>query len=270
MGSGMAANYLKNGYSVFVWNRNKERLSSLLEMGAIAKNTPKEIAAEVDIVFEVTANDASSRSVWFGEQGILSGAKPNTVLVASGTFSVDWIIELASECAGKHFVFFDMPLTGGRHGAETGKLTFLVGGDEKILEDLRGDLSAVSQKILYFGKAGSGTQYKLLLNMLQAMHLIGLGEALRIAAMNGMDVKKVGDALAEHPGGTATNVAWKGYQQPPDPINFSVQWIAKDLGYARKLAGNMQLPLLDGALEEYQKAIQKGLKEKDWTEINKI
>ena len=269
MGNGIAANYLKQGYQVLVWNRSKERTKPLVENGAVAKDSPREVAAGADIVFEVTANDESSRSVWLGENGILAGATAKTTLIASWTFSVAWIDELTDECARRDFTFFDMPLTGGRAGAENGTLTFLVGGDEHKLEDLKADLRAVSGKILYFGKAGSGIRYKLLLNALQAIHLIGLGEMLKIAEKAGMDVKKVGDALAEHPGGTTTNIAWRGYQKTPDPINFSVAWIAKDLGYAKVFAEDLNLPLLDDALEKYQKALAQGLGEKDFTEVNK-
>src|SRR3989338_9242957 len=120
MGHGMAANFLKHGFEVTVWNRDKKKLKFLIQKGAIAADTPREAAAKADIVFEVTANDESSRSVWLGDDGILSGAHKNITLIVSCTFSVSWIEELARVCADRKITFFDMPLTGGRGGAEAG------------------------------------------------------------------------------------------------------------------------------------------------------
>ena len=172
-------------------------------------------------------------------------------------------------CGKKRYTFFDMPMTGSRVGAESGKLTFLVGGDEEKLKGLKTDLMAVSERQIRFGEAGSGTRYKLLLNMLAAIHIVGLGEALKIAEKSGMDIKKVGDALAEKPGGITTNLAWRDYQKAPNPINFSVEWITKDLTYAKKFGQGISLPLLDDVLVEYKMAIKKGLTAEDWTVVNR-
>lgn len=270
MGAGIVANYLKNGYQVFIWNRNPERCSLLVKEGAILVPTPKDVAEQSDVVLEVTANDESSREVWYGNEGIIAGADASKFLILSTTTSVAWTDELAEQCESKGYLFFDMPMTGGRIGAETGKLIFLIGGDDQKLAELQDDLKPISEKQIYFGKVGSGIRYKLLLNMLQAIHIVGLGEVLKVASRAGMDIKKVGDALAERPGGTTTNLAWRDYQKTPDPINFSIEWIAKDLKYAKSFADNLSLPLLDDVIAEYQKSIDKGLAQGDWTEVNKV
>lgn len=269
MGKGIAMNFLKNGYPVFVWNRNKDRVTGLVEKGATVLSAPKD-ANVADIIFEVTANDESSRSVWLGQDGILSSASKDKNYITCATLSAVWTDELASECSTRGLTFFDMPMTGGRMGAESGKLIFLVGGDKEKLELIKLDLKAVSEQIIYFGKAGSGMRYKLLLNMLQAIHIEAMAEVLRIAKTTGMDVKAVGDALAERPGGTTTKLTWRDFQKEPDPINFSVQWIAKDLKYAKQLAGDLDTPALDDVLKKFQQALDKGLGEKDWTVITKL
>jgi 3-hydroxyisobutyrate dehydrogenase-like beta-hydroxyacid dehydrogenase len=270
MGHGIATNYLKHQYPLFVWNRDASKTDDLVKAGAIATSTPREAAEKSDIVFEVTANDESSQSVWRGQDGIVAGAKPRTIVIACATLSMDWIHELIGLADKKKLYFFDMGMTGGRQGAEAGKLTFLTGGDETILATLKSDLQAVSEKIIYFGPAGSGMRYKLLLNMLQAIHVAGFAEALRIASTTGMDVQAVGNALAERPGGVITNLAWRDYQKKPDPINFSVQWIAKDLTYAKKMAGGISTPLLDKTLDKFHEAIKRGLSTEDWTEITRF
>lgn len=269
MGTGIVTNFLKNGYSVYVWNRTKEKLRELEKNGAKPLETPKQGAMLADIVFEVTANDESSRSVWLADDGILAGARNDSVLITSATLSAEWAVELGRECEKRHRAFFDMPMTGGRAGAETGKLVLLVGGDEKKLEELKPTLAAISQKTLYFGRAGEGTKFKLLLNMLQAIHIVGFGEVMKIAQEQNMDIKAVGDALAERPGGITTGFAWRDYQKSPDPVNFSVKWITKDLGYAKALAGEENLPLLADVLTRYQEAVKKGLGDNDWTIVAK-
>lgn len=270
MGGGIAANYLKNGYEVFVWNWHSEKLAALVASGAVACATPKEAAQKADIVFEVTPTDESSRSVWLGDDGILAGARKEVVLISSGTLSVQWVDELAGLCAQKGFTYLDSMLTGGRPAAENGKLIMLTGGDEQKFNELLPDLKAISAKVIRFGGVGSGARYKLILNMLQSVHMLGLGEALKLASKAGMDLKKVGDELAEYPGGIVTARTWQNYQNPPNPINFALKWVTKDIRYAKDLAGPLDLSLLDSVLAKYNEAMKKGMGEQDWTSATKL
>lgn len=269
MGHGMSLNFLKNGYTVYVWNRSHNRLKELIKNGAIETGSPKEATENADIIFEVTADDKSSKSVWTSKQGILSGADKNKILISSATLSINWIDTLIRLCKQKGFNFFDIPLTGGRMGAESGNLILLIGGDQKKLQTFESILEAISSKIHYFGKEGSGMKYKLLLNMLQGLHMAAFGEVMHLAKELGLDENKVGDALVERPGGVITNLAWDNYKNPPKPINFSVEWITKDLKYAKKSALKTETPLLDQLLKKFKKIILKGKDQEDWSYINK-
>jgi len=268
MGSGMASNFLKHGYQTIVWNRTKTISQKLVKKGAIVCSSPKEVVQKADVIFEVTANDESSRAVWLGKKGLLSGASSRKVLIASATLSVDWTDELIRRCKRQGSTFADMPLTGGRVGAESGSLTLLVGGNEAVIEKLKPVLQAISKKVFYFGPAGHGMRYKLILNFLQGLHLVGFGQALKIAKKHKMNLKRVGEALSDRPGGTITNLAQRDYQKEPDPINFSIEWITKDLRYAKKLTQGMDTPFLDEVLKKYKEAMKKGFAKKDWSSIN--
>lgn len=268
MGGGMAVNFLKHGYRVLVWNRDKKKLKPFIKKGATVANTPREAVSKADIVFEVTASDESSRKVWLGNEGILAGARKGAVLIASGTLSVAWVDELAKLCEGQNKTFFDMPLTGSRKGAEGGTLILLVGGNKAKFQKLKPVLNAISERAVYFGKAGSGARFKLILNSLAAIHIAAFGEMLRIAKSSGLDIKKVGEFLAERPGGTSTKLAWQCLEKPPKPINFSLRWIEKDLTYAKALSGNLLVPMLDEVLKKYRQAVDHGLGEEDWTAVN--
>lgn len=268
MGSGIAANFLKAGYPVVVWNRTPAKTANLQRQGASLADSPKAAAAAADVVFEVTANDESSQAVWQGQDGILAGAAADTVLIASATLTVDWTLRLSRLAAERGFSFFDMPMTGGRVAAESGKLTLLVGGDEQQLDRLKPALSAISAKLFYFGPAGSGMKYKLILNGLQAAHLLAFGEAMRLAQAAGLPADKVGSALCDRPGGIITEIAWSAYQRTDIPLTFSIDWITKDLTYAKQLASDLPMPVLDDVLAAYRQAQADGRGGQDWAAIN--
>ncbi|HVZ12240.1 MAG TPA: NAD(P)-dependent oxidoreductase [Patescibacteria group bacterium] len=270
MGNGITTNFLKNGYKVFVWNRNPERLKKLIKLGAVAVSSPKEAAESADMVFEVTANDESSEAVWTANDGILAGANKKSILITCATLSIAWTEKLAKLCAKKGFTFFDMPMTGGRTGAEGGKLFLLVGGDEKKLKEIQKDLAFITEKVTYFGKAGLGMKFKLLLNSLQAIHGVALGEILRLAVATGQDVTRVGDFLVERPGGGATKNAWTSYQNPPKETSFALNWMTKDLRYTKKMIKNLKAPLVTDTLSRLEEGIKAGKGEGDWTMINKL
>lgn len=268
MGSGMARNFLKAKHQVFVWNRTVAVAEKMKTSGAVVCLTPSEVAKSAEIVFEVTANSESSKSVWLGKEGILSGASQKSILVASATLSVQWVDELALKCKELGFSFMDVAMTGGRIGAETGSLTLLCGGKEETLHHIKPALEAVAKKVLHFGPEGQGMRYKLILNFLQAVHIIGFGQAMQIAKDQQMDLQKVAEALTDRPGGVVTEIAQKAYFKEPDPVTFSIEWLTKDLTYAKDLASKLDVKLLDDVLLEYKKAVEDGFGGKDWASVN--
>jgi 3-hydroxyisobutyrate dehydrogenase len=272
MGNGIADNVLKKGYKVVLWNRTSSKLKNLVVKGATLASSPKEAAQNSDMVFEVSANDESSQKIWLGKDGIFAGSRSNSVLITCATLSIDWTEKLARKAKSDKRTFFDMPMTGGRPAAEGGKLFLLVGGDEKKLRNIEPDLKAIAGSITYFGKAGMGMKFKLLLNTLQAIHGTALGEILDLAKKTGQDVKKVGAFLSERPGGTATNNSWTNYLSPPKETSFSLDWMTKDLRYTKKMVRSTKskTPFLDSALEKLEKGIRKKMGTKDWTLVNKI
>lgn len=270
MGKGMADNFLKHGHQLFVWNRSSNVAEEFAAKGATVCTTPAEVARKAELVFEVTANDESSQAVWLGDQGILAGATSQTIVVASATLSAAWTDQLIAECRTHKLRFLDIPLTGGRIGAETGNLTLLCGGDPETLENIKPDLNSIAGKIFHFGPEGHGMRYKLILNFVQATHIVVYGQAMQIAKDNGMDLHKVGEALADRPGGVITGITHTGYFKDPVPVTFSVEWITKDLEYAQQLAGSLDVSLLSDVLTAYHKVIDAGMASEDWVMVNKV
>lgn len=270
MGHGIAYNFLKAGYEVSIWNRSPEKADDLVTRGACRASGVADAVHGAKLVFEVTANDESAREVWLGADGIIANVDSNQTLITCATLSVDCVDELSKTCTEKGLQFFDMPMTGSRQGAEGGTLVLLAGGDEQKLNEVKPHLEKIASQVKYFGPAGSGMRMKLVLNCLQAVHLAGFGEAMRLAKQLGLDEKSTGDMLVEKPGGATTQMAWRDYKNHPDPINFAVELIAKDETYALQGMSPVLTPLIASTLATYQKAIAEGHAQDDWTIIARI
>lgn len=274
MAAGMARNFLKNGYEITVWNRSPERLEPLLAAGAKQAQTPRETTEISDLVIECVSDDAASRSVWLGDDGILAGATPDKVLITAATVSLAWVDELARLCEDHGLRFLDMPLTGSRAGAEGGTLKLLVGGHEDVLESVREDLGAISDYIIRFGEAGAGTRFKLMLNALSAIQIDAAAQAIEIARAEGVDPEAFERALRDGPMAPASGatMAFLRDRKGIDHVNFSVQWIEKDLRYAQEMArkAGKDFDLLDDAQRSFAKAKDRGLAEKDWSYISEL
>ncbi len=262
MGGFFAGKFIKKGYKVYICDIDEKKCKEFVKKGAVMCSSAEEVAQKADLIFEITPNDSTSREVWLGQKGILKSATPDKILIVSSTISAAWVDELAECCEKARLIFFDMAINGGDRG-----LTLLCGGDKKILMEIKPILRAVASKIWYFGLTGQGMRYKLILNFLQAIHIVSFGQALKIAKVQKMDIKKVGNALVSRPGGAAIERVWELYQDMPDGVAFKIELIVKDLFYTKKLSKNLDVNLLDAVLNSYKQAIEKGFAKKDWTSI---
>lgn len=274
MGHGMAVNFLRAGYELSLWNRSPERAEDLVtQQGARLLNSPRAVTEASDIVFEVLADDESSRAVWLGNDGILAGATTDKTLITSASLSISWTEELANSCKGKGFRFLDMPLTGSRKGAETGTLKLLVGGDITLLDEIRPDLAAIADKIYHFGKSGSGMRFKLILNVLQAIQINAAVHAIELAKKTGLNINQVHDAIFDVPMGPASINTGMAFQSKDiKSINFTLKLMEKDLRYAQDMAAQLGIDfdLLNSTQADYAQAKTAGLGDEDWTKITEI
>jgi 3-hydroxyisobutyrate dehydrogenase-like beta-hydroxyacid dehydrogenase len=270
MGHAMADHFLRGGHRVTVWNRTSAKADDLVAAGARLATSPAAAAGAADVSFEVTADDGSSRAAWLGGDGILAGARPGSVLVTSATLSPGWVAELAEACTDAGHPFLDMPLTGGRAGAESGQLVMLVGGDADTLARLSPTLAAVARDVKHFGPVGAGTRFKLILNAVQAVHLGAFGEAMALAEATGLDPAAVGAALVERPGGVVTTMADAAYGRDDTPVSFPLRWAAKDLAYAAAMAAaaGVPHPLFTSASAALARGVEGGHGQADWTVVN--
>lgn len=275
MAAGMAQNFLENGYVVYVWNRTKDHVQPLLDSGAEWCETPKDVAATADIVIECVSDDDASRHVWTDEtSGILAGADMEKVLIASSSLSLSWVDELGRICQAKGLQFLDMPLTGSRAGAEGGTLRLLVGGDKAVLESIRADLDVIAENIFYFGPAGSGMRFKLMLNTLIGVQTNAAAQAILLAKKAGVDPAAFREAIVDGAMGVSsptTANALKYVEAPTDTVNFAAKWLEKDLRYALEMARqyDTQFDLLEQTQQDYARALDS-VGDEDITHIAKL
>ena len=261
MGSGMAHNLMKAGLPLTVYNRTAARAEAFAQQGATVAASPREAAARADVVISMLADDAASRTAWLGDDGVLAGAKPGTVLIESSTLSVPWIIELGAAAAARGCALLDAPVTGSKPQAQSGELLFLVGGDSAVLESVRDVLAAMSRGTIYLGPTGSGALMKLINNFVCGVQAAALADAMALIEASTLDRGKAIEVLANGAPGSPIlrSLSARMIAQDYQP-NFAAQLMAKDLTYAVAEAGRLNVTCLTGpaGLEAFRRAAEQG------------
>jgi 3-hydroxyisobutyrate dehydrogenase len=271
MGSGMAQNLLKAGFSLTVYNRTRAKAKPLAAKGARVAETPKEAVSAAQVILSMVGDDTASRAMWLGENGALAGAKPDTVLVECSTLSLDWVRELAGHAASHNLAFLDSPVTGSKDAAEAGELRLLVGGDAAVLERVRPVLEAMSRRIDLFGPTGSGALVKLINNLMGGVQAVVLAEGLALAERAALDMEQVVSFIINGaPGspivkGKAARMAARDYAD----TQFALKWMHKDTTYALRAADEFGVPMPTVAVarEVYRMAHNLGLGEADFAAV---
>lgn len=270
MGSGMAGRLLAAGFPLTVYNRSREKAVPLAAAGARVAASPREAAAEADIVFSMVADDAASRAMWLGENGALAGARRGAVLVESSTLTVAWVAELAAAVAGRGAEFVDAPVTGSKNAAAAGELNFLVGGSDVALATIRPALLAMGRNVIHLGPTGSGAFVKLVNNFVAGVHVAAFAEAFAWVERSGLDRAKALAVLSEGSvGSPVTKMVATRMGAGDFTPHFLLKLMAKDLGYAIGEAAGKQQTLTTAAtaLERFRAAIAAGHGEKDMAAV---
>lgn len=270
MGSGMAANVLKAGFRLAVWNRTAAKAQPLAEKGARIASTPADAAAGAEIIVAMLADDAASRHVWLGENGALAAAQEGAILIDSGTVSPAWISELSSHAAQRGLQLLDAPVTGSRTHAEGGQLSFLVGGDEAALDIARPVLEAMSKEIVLLGPVGSGAKLKLINNFLCAVQVASLAEGLTWIERSGLDRDKALEFLKSGAPGSPLLGSLSARMTAQDySVNFFLRLMTKDIRYAENEAASCDVELSTAlaARRLFENAIEQGYGDKDMSAV---
>jgi len=252
MGFPVAGHLAKSASAVTVYNRNTSRATQWLEaygespaQCAMAA-TPKDAAAEADVVFVCVGNDHDVTSVVLGENGALAGMSGGSMLVDHTTASKQLAQTLADACGDRQVGFLDAPVSGGQAGAENGALTVMVGGSDADYARAQPYFECYAKKHALLGDVGAGQLTKMVNQICIAGVLQGLSEGVHFAQQAGLDVDAVievisqGAAQSWQMNNRAETMARDEYE-----FGFAVDWMRKDLNIALQAARELdaRLPL---------------------------
>ncbi len=195
MGKPMARNLLRAGYRLTVHNRSRAPVEELVRLGAADGGSPKGVGEASDVVITVLPDTPDVEQVVFGPEGLVEGMRPGSVLIDMSTISPAATRVFAERLRERGIAMLDAPVSGGQRGAEEGTLAIMVGGEEEVFEACRPLLEVLGRHIVYLGPNGAGQVCKACNQIVVALTLQAVAEALVLAERAGVDPAKVREAL---------------------------------------------------------------------------
>lgn len=271
MGKPMALNLMKAGYALSAYVRNKKIADAIQQAGATLYPSPKELAANVDVIITNVKATTDVEEILVGPEGIIHTAKPGTIVIDMSTISAAATRHMAAQLAEKKIEMLDAPVSGGEQGAIAGTLSIMVGGKTHVLEKARPILAVLGKQIIQIGDNGAGQIAKACNQVIVAETIIAVDEALRLASASGVDPAKVRDALL---GGFASSrileIHGKRMLEQDYKPGFKAGLHHKDMHLALEQAeqAHLDLPAARYATKCLDQLIKKGHSELDSSAIH--
>jgi len=265
MGKPMAANLLKAGFSLVVWNRTGAKAEELVRAGAKLAGTPREAAAASDVLLTIVSDPPALEAVLWGDMGALAGLRRGSTYIDSSTVAPVLARRIAAACAERGVEFLDAPVTGGTWGAEKGELVFMVGGKQETLEGVAPVLGALGKRWFHLGPHGAGQTVKLAMNMILALQVDALAEALALVTAGGVPgerlVEVMQSSMARSP---LLDIKAPMMLERKYTPSFPLRLMHKDLGLALDLANQLGVALpATAAAREIYNAVKGAAKNED-------
>jgi 2-hydroxy-3-oxopropionate reductase len=244
MGRPMARKLLKAGYPLVVHSRSRGPVDEIAGVGAKVGTSPRDVAAQSDVMITMLPNSPDVEQVVLGRDGVIEGARPGLVLLDMSTISPIVSQRIGAALAEKSVAMLDAPVSGGEKGAVDGVLSIMVGGDKAVFDKALSIFQAMGKTITHLGPLGAGGFTKLANQIIVAVNLTALGEALTLAKKAGLDRELTLTALA---GGLAGSKCLD--QKKPNYVSetynpgFKIDLHYKDLGLIMESARALGVPL---------------------------
>lgn len=262
MGFPMAGHLAKAGHEVTVYNRTETKARAwAAQFGGAHRATPAEAAKDAEIVFSCVGNDDDVRHVVLGATGALAGMAKGAILVDHTTASAELARELDGAAKARGLGFLDAPVSGGQAGAESGKLTVMVGGEEASFARAESVMAHYGRAVTHMGPAGNGQLTKMVNQILIAGLVQGLAEGLNFATRAGLDARKAASVVAK---GAAQSWQlenrFETMLQGKFEFGFAVDWMRKDLGIclAEARRNRSALPVTALVDQFYERVQERG------------
>jgi 3-hydroxyisobutyrate dehydrogenase-like beta-hydroxyacid dehydrogenase len=260
MGRAMAANLLKAGFGVTVWNRTPRKCDPLKEQGAAVAESPADLASRGPDAICINVSDTPDvEQVLFGDAGVCAGAKDGLVVIDHSTISPDATRDFAERLAKQRVALVDAPVSGGDVGAQKGTLSIMVGSPSgEVFDRCLPLFQAMGKSITHVGPTGMGQVCKACNQIAVSCNLIGVCEALALARKSGLDLDKMIGVVSGGAAGSwqLANLGPKIAAGDHAP-GFMIDLVLKDLAIVADAARRLHLPLNATALAEgYFRAVK--------------
>lgn len=272
MGRPIAGNLLKKGFSLTVWNRTASQAQVLASQGARVASSPREAAAASDVLIMIVSDPPAVEQVLWGENGVLEGLRHGSVLVDCSTVSPALARRSAAACSERGVEYLDAPVTGGTWGAEKGELVMMVGGAADTLKRVEPVFGAIAKRWFHLGPNGAGQSVKLAMNLLLALEVDALAEALALTRAAGVPSERVIEVMQSSMGRSPVlDVKAPMLLEHNYPPSFPLRLMHKDLVLALGLAKELgvSLPAGSAALEVYTKILNSAREDLDYAAIGR-
>ncbi|MGC1613787.1 MAG: NAD(P)-dependent oxidoreductase [Candidatus Acidiferrum sp.] len=254
MGQPMGLNLIKAGFSLTVWNRTTSRADSLVAAGAKLANSAAEAASASDVLITIVSDPPALEEVLWGppdsgkSAGALAALHPGSIYIDSSTVSPALARKIALACTERHIDFLDAPVTGGTWGAEKGELIFMVGGEAQVIKDAEPIFSVMGKRWFHLGPNGAGQTIKVAMNLILALQVDALAEALALVTAAGFAGEKLIQVLQSSMGRSGVlDVKAPLLLKGEYPPSFPLRLMQKDVGLALDLAKEVGVVLPAGA-----------------------
>ena len=272
MGRPMAMNLLKAGFPLTVWNRTASHADELVAAGAKLAESPAELASNCDLVITIVSDPTALEEVLWGSNGAMNAFRRGSIYMDSSTVSPALARKIAAACMERGVRFLDAPVTGGDWGAKKGELIFMVGGEAVTLEEVEPVLRVLGKKWFHLGANGAGQTIKLAMNMILALQVDALAEALALVTAAGLQGEKLVEVMQSSMGRSPlldikSQNLLKGEYAPSFPLRLML----KDLGLALELSKQVgvELPATTAAHATYGKVKNEAREDLDYSAVMK-
>jgi 3-hydroxyisobutyrate dehydrogenase-like beta-hydroxyacid dehydrogenase len=263
MGRPMAANLVKAGHEVSVWNRTARQHLD----GALTAVSPAEAAVDADVIWLCVADTAAVERVMFGDDGAEQSLREGMIIVDSSTISPSATLRFAERVNAHGVHWVDAPLTGSKIGAESGQLIFIVGGAPEPVEYLQPLFKAMGKLVIHVGETGKGQSAKLCMNLMIALYYEGFAEAFTLAQKLGVDPHKLIELIQASMvrSGVVDYKAPFVLRRDYSP-NFPLRLMHKDIHIMLDMAkeNRVKLPALETVDEIYELSTEEGWENLDY------
>ncbi len=243
MGKPIAANVVQAGYPLMVYDIRKEPLEELSQLGALVAGSCKEVGGYADVVEISVVDDAQVEQVVLGEDGVLEGSRPGSIIVIHSTVEPKTAVKIGELAGQKGIGVVDAPVSGGHAGATSHTLLYMVGGERELFEQVYPIFATSGSTIVHMGPLGTGSMMRIVHHVIFGLHLQAADEGMHLAEKLGLDLVAVTQAM--HGGTGQSHVTDYYLEKYRDLPRRGVHKIA---GFALRMGYDLGLPLFGSAL----------------------